>query len=105
MFFAHTILPFFDTFSQGMEYTDDIEDATESSPLEEAIEYCNSEQMGAWLGTDGAMTWVRNFLVRSLKNDGAQEDQNMSLSDLDWQRKLEKVREKDANDKKSADFQ
>ena len=103
--FCAYYIAFFDTFSQGMEYTDDIEDATESSPLEEAIEYCNSEQMGAWLGTDGAMTWVRNFLVRSLKNDEAQGEQNMSLSDLDWQRKLEIVREKDANDRKSADFQ
>merc|ERR1712161_41015 len=67
--FCAYYIAFFDSFNKVMEYTEDIENADESSPLEEAIEYCNSEQMGAWLGTNGATDWVRNFLVRNLNSD------------------------------------
>ena len=91
--FCAYYLAFFDTFNKVMEYTDEIEDANESSPLEEAIEYCNSEQMGAWLGTEGAVDWVRNFILRNLNSGSNSEGENLSVSDLDWRKPLSKIRE------------
>jgi len=91
--FCAYYIAFFDTFNKVMEYTEEIEDANESSPLEEAIEYCNSEQMGAWLGTDGATDWVRKFLIRTLNSDSKSEGENLSVSDLDWRRALSKTLE------------
>jgi hypothetical protein len=86
--FCAYYLAFFDVFSQVMEYTEDIEDADESSPLEEAIEYCNSEQLGAWKGTDGALDWMKNVLLRSLKGDSVGGDEKLTVSDLDWRSRL-----------------
>ena len=90
--FCAYYLAFFDTFHDGMEYTDDIEDANEGSPLEEAIEYCNSEQVGAWHGTEGASEWIRDSLLRALHSrDG--ENSALSPSDLEWRKKLAAARE------------
>jgi hypothetical protein len=91
--FCAYYLAFFDTFNKVIEYADEIEDANESSPLEEAIEYCNSEQMGAWLGTEGAVDWVRNFIVRNLNSASNSEGEDISVSDLDWRKPLSKIRE------------
>ena len=97
--FCALYLSFFDNFNETMEYTDDIEDADDDSPLEQAIEYCNSEQVGAWKGTDGAMDWVRSFVVRVLNNESAQKQYNLSASDLDWKEALLKTQKIDvAND-------
>ena len=49
-------IAFHDTFDNVMEFTNDIEDG--ETLLEEAIEYCSSEQMGSWIGTDGAIQWI-----------------------------------------------
>ena len=87
-------LAFFDDFDRVMEYTEDIEDADDASPLEQAIEYCNSEQLGAWKGTDGAIDWVRNFIVRNLNNISTSKEQKLSASDLDWREALSKIRMK-----------
>merc|ERR1712238_604928 len=91
--FCAYYIAFFDSFNKVMEYTEDIENADESSPLEEAIEYCNSEQMGAWLGTNGATDWVRNFLVRNLNSDSNSERENLPVSDLNWRKALCKTQE------------
>mmetsp|Transcript_13402 Transcript_13402/g.28096 ORF Transcript_13402/g.28096 Transcript_13402/m.28096 type:complete len:441 (+) Transcript_13402:254-1576(+) len=91
--FCAYYLAFFDDFYKVVEYADEIEDADESSPLEEAIEYCNSEQLGAWKGTDGAMDWVRNFLVRLLNDESTHGQYNLSASDLDWRKALSNTRE------------
>jgi len=85
-------LAFFDDFNEVMEYTEDIEDAPDASPLEQAIEYCNSEQLGAWKGTDGALDWVRNFIVHNLNNKSKPKEQKLSTSDLDWREALSKIR-------------
>ena len=91
--FCAYYLAFFDNFSEVMDYVEEIEDANETSPLEEAIEYCNSEQLGAWKGTDGAMEWVRNFMVRILNKKSTFSEHNLSVSDLDWRKALLKTRE------------
>ena len=63
-------LGFHDVFESVMEYTDEIEEADEGT-LEEAIEYCNSEQWGAWIGTDGAVDWVRGVLLRATQGQSS----------------------------------
>lgn len=95
--FCAYYLAFFDNFNEVMDYTDEIEDVGDDSPLEQAIEYCNSEQLGAWKGTDGALDWVRSFVVGVLNN--TTKLQNLSASDLDWREALSKTRETNgAND-------
>ena len=89
--FCAYYLGFFDTFSEVMDYVDEIEDADEEQPLEEAIEYCNSEQMGAWQGTDGAMEWVRDFVLSGLHSHSV-SDEKLSSSDLEWRDKLSEIR-------------
>jgi len=37
--------------------------------LEEAMEYCGSEQIGHWMGTEGCIEWVRGFLTRLRQGD------------------------------------
>ena len=90
--FCALYLAFFDDFSGIMEYTDEIEDADDDSQLEQAIEYCNSEQVGAWKGTEGATDWVRKFLVRVLTSESAQKEHNLSAEDLDWRGALSTTR-------------
>lgn len=107
--FCAYYLAFFDNFTEVMDYTEDIEDADDDSPLEQAIEYCNSEQVGAWKGTEGAMDWVKNFVVRVLSNESTSKEQNLTVSDLDWREALSKTRktnganDDDMDDKKSSD--
>jgi tetratricopeptide (TPR) repeat protein len=107
--FCAYYLAFFDNFTEVMDYTEDIEDADDDSPLEQAIEYCNSEQVGAWKGTEGAMDWVKNFIVGVLSNESTSKEQNVTVSDLDWREALSKTRktnssnDDDMDDKKSCD--
>mmetsp|Transcript_8815 Transcript_8815/g.18921 ORF Transcript_8815/g.18921 Transcript_8815/m.18921 type:complete len:561 (+) Transcript_8815:135-1817(+) len=58
-------IAFHGTFERVMEYGDELEDE-DSGSLQEAIEYCHSEQMGSWLGTDGAVKWIRSVVLRLL---------------------------------------
>lgn len=98
--FCAYYLAFSDTFKNIMEYTDDIEDAHEGQSLEEAIEYCCSEQFGAWKGTEGALEWVRDFVLRAINgNPGA--GGKLSPNDLDWRDKLKDYLQSNA---KSEDF-
>jgi len=79
-------LAFHDTFQSVFEYTEDIEDAHERT-LEEAIEYCSSEQMGAWLGTEGALEWIKNNLLDILQN-GKSKYGFINRTHLDWNHSL-----------------
>jgi tetratricopeptide (TPR) repeat protein len=102
--FCAYYLAFFDLFRGVMEHTDEIEDADESSPLEEAIEYCNSEQLGAWKGTEGAMEWIQQ-VMKNVLNGGSirKNDDELTAMDLDWRGPLAKVQEihsQNADDKK-----
>lgn len=56
-------LAFYDTFTTTMEYTQEMIEDAEAGTLEEAIEYCSSEQMNLWIKTEGAMEWVRTRLL------------------------------------------
>ena len=38
----------------------------EPGSLLEAIEYCHSEQLGSWLGTEGATDWLQRVVLRLL---------------------------------------
>jgi septum formation inhibitor MinC len=78
---------FHETFEQIMEYTEDVEDA-EDGTLEQAIEYCNSEQMGSWVGTEGAIEWVQSVIVRVLNSETIS---GLSFSDLAWEDKLDEM--------------
>ncbi|VEU33561.1 unnamed protein product [Pseudo-nitzschia multistriata] len=91
--FCAYYIAFFDDFYQVMEYVDEIEDAHESSPLEEAIEYCNSEQLGAWKGTEGAMEWAKRFLLRLVNDESTHGRYGISASDLDWRKAISDTRE------------
>eukprot|EP00978_Attheya_sp_CCMP212_P029119 scaffold102442_cov54-Attheya_sp.AAC.3 len=79
------------TFESVMEYTDEIEDSDEGT-LEEAIEYCSSEQMGTWLGTEGAIEWLRRNVLRAL-NTNDSKPSSISKADLDWSTKLAVIEE------------
>jgi hypothetical protein len=103
--FCAYYLSFYDTFQEVMDYTDDIEDAHEGKPLEEAIEYCCSEQMGAWQGTEGAVEWVRDVMLRAIHGDPVAGG-TLSPSNLEWRAKLSQIKnEHQANlsDTKEAD--
>jgi hypothetical protein len=86
-------IAFHETFHQVMEYTDEVEDA-EDGTLEQAIEYCNSEEMGNWLGTEGAVEWVQDIILRTLYSEGRAEDdddeesESLQKEDLEWEQKL-----------------
>jgi hypothetical protein len=95
-------MAFHEHFTSIMEYTDEIEDAPEGT-LEEAIEYCCSEQMSLWSDTDGAIPWIRSFLGRVLFGGGGEAstiDEALSLrrSDLDWNAKLLQLEAEQHND-------
>ncbi|KAL3906402.1 MAG: hypothetical protein SGILL_009285 [Bacillariaceae sp.] len=100
--FCAYYLAFFDTFTQAMEHVEEIEDADDTEPLEQAIEYCNSEQMGAWKGTDGALEWIRSVILRLLEGDkiGDGSDDEVTASHLDWRSRLQRVRDGDVAMKK-----
>jgi hypothetical protein len=88
--FCAYYLAFWKTFDEAMDYTDDIEDAHEGSPLEEAIEYANSEQgYGAWQGTDGALDWIRDVIIRGLnETSSGVASGDLKSDDLEWRSKL-----------------
>jgi len=71
-------------------YTDEVEAA--ENPLEEAIEYCDSEQMGMWLGTDEALEWLKRTLLRALHGEKVAGGA-LSAVDLEWAPKLLEVEE------------
>jgi tetratricopeptide (TPR) repeat protein len=84
-------IAFHDFFESVMEYTDEIEEADEGT-LEEAIEYCNSEQWGAWIGTDGAVEWVLEVLLGATQGrQPGSEGGTLQPSDLEWKERLREI--------------
>ncbi|GFH52657.1 hypothetical protein CTEN210_09133 [Chaetoceros tenuissimus] len=71
------MLAFHETFHQVMEYTEDVEDAPDAS-LEQAIEYCNSDAMGDWAGTDGALEWIKEVILNALNSNGTKTGEDNS---------------------------
>jgi hypothetical protein len=67
-------LAFYDTFTTTMEYTQDVIEDAEPGTLEEAIEYCSSEQMNLWIKTEGAMEWIRSRLLYERKTSSKLHD-------------------------------
>ena len=89
--FCAYYLAFWESFQHAMDYTEEIEDADEDRPLEEAIEYCNSEQgYGAWEGTEGALDWIRSLILSTLKGN---PQGDLSVKDLEWKDKLKLIKE------------
>jgi predicted RNase H-like HicB family nuclease len=89
--FCAYYLAYFKTFESVMEYTEDIEDAHEQT-LEEAIEYCCSEQHGAWLGTEGAIEWLQRLILSAL-NGRHVAGGALGSSDMEWQDRLVQLEE------------
>lgn len=85
--FCAYYLAFLDSFTSVMEYTDEIEDADEQT-LEEAIEYCCSEQCAAWMETEGSIEWLRNVVLRVLNGE---QVAGLSRADLDWEDRLNEL--------------
>jgi len=99
-------IAYHETFSKVFEYVEDVEDAEDGS-LEQAIEYCNSEQVGSWIGIEGVIDWLRFMIVQALNlddqlvdsdtsssstsstNDGKGQEQKLIRQDLEWGNKLE----------------
>ena len=89
--FCAYYLAFWSSFEGILEHAEEIEDASEDSPLEEAIEYCNNEQgYGAWQGTEGALDWIKDVIVSTLKGTCAF---GLSRDDLAWKEKLAVIKE------------
>jgi hypothetical protein len=82
-------LAFGDSFDSAIEYAEEIEDATDEEPLEEAIEYCNSEQRQAWEDADGLQKWVRTSVLAVIK--GKKEKCGLTPADLDWETPLQRM--------------
>jgi hypothetical protein len=75
-------------FDSCLEYVQEIQDATDEEALEEAIEYCNSEQRTVWETADGAKEWIQTMVLNGLK----QTDQSvLSKEDVDWRGKLKNL--------------
>ena len=72
-------------------FIDNAKRKTTQAFLEEAIEYCNSEQMGAWMGTEGAVDWVRDVVLRGLHAHPV-ADGELSTSDLQWKDKIDNIK-------------
>lgn len=87
--FSAYYLAFSETFDAVMEYTDDIEHADEQT-LEEAIEYCCSEQRSAWLETEGSIEWLRQVILRTM-HGGNVAGGELTKSDLEWEERLEQL--------------
>lgn len=83
-------LAFGETFDSVMEYAQEIEDATDQEPLEEAIEYCNSEMRQAWEDEEGATAWLQQKLFTALASDKKAED-SLSAANVDWQTPLQRM--------------
>ena len=82
-------LSFGDTFDDAIEYAEEIEDATDEEPLEEAIEYCNSEQRQAWEDAEGLQEWTQTFILAVLK--GKRDNCGLTPADLDWETPLQRI--------------
>eukprot|EP00980_Cylindrotheca_fusiformis_P017841 scaffold5653_cov147-Cylindrotheca_fusiformis.AAC.3 len=90
--FCAYYLAFFDMFQGVMDYVDEVEDAHGESALEEAIEYCNSEQIGAWQGTEGACEWLKALVLNAV-HSGPVANGELSSSDLEWRQKLDRIKQ------------
>lgn len=86
--FCAYYLAFADTFHQHMEYVDEIQDIQNYGSLEEAIEYCCSEQMGMWMGTSGALEWIQQTILRIIHQQPLAGDIVVDTSIVDWKSKL-----------------
>lgn len=87
--FCAYYIAFHDKFSNVMEFTDEVEDA-ENGTIEQAIEYCNSEQIGSWLGTEGAIQWIQTVLLRCIHGEEIAGGMFDTLQ-LDWDKKLTEI--------------
>lgn len=88
--FCAYYLAFWESFEGVMEHTEEIEDANEDYPLEEAIEYCNNEQgYGAWQGTEGAVDWIKHTILATL--NGVSEF-GLTKDDMVWRSKLADIK-------------
>ena len=87
--FCAYCIAFYDTFEKVMECTEDIEDAPDGS-LEQAIEYFSSEQLGSWVGTEGAIIWIRKTLVEALSRDSKQNSE-LNIHDIEWEQKINRI--------------
>jgi tetratricopeptide (TPR) repeat protein len=88
--FCAYYLAFYDTFNGVMEYTEDLaesEDEPQSS-LEEAIEYCSSEQVPMWLDSKANLT-LKNILVRAAQGNHSR----LKASELEWSDRLVRIEE------------
>ena len=97
--FCAYYLAFSETFDTVMEYTDDIEESHEES-LEEAIEYCCSEQRGAWTETEGSIEWLREAILRALHGGNVA---GLTKADLEWENRLDHLVEAQENDEDTDD--
>ncbi len=88
--FCAYYIAFHETFEKVMEYTNDVEDA-EDGTLEQAIEYCNSEQMGSWIGTEGAVEFVKSAIIEVLNSEPEKNVYHFDASDLQWEEKIAKI--------------
>ena len=89
-------IAFHATFERVMEYGDELEDE-EPGSLQESIEYTHSEQMGSWLGTEGAVEWMQGVVLRllnggrsAIKSDAADEARTQLQS---WEALLGRIEE------------
>ena len=89
-------IAFHATFERVMEYGDELEDE-EPGSLQESIEYTHSEQMGSWLGTEGAVEWMQGVVLRllnggrsAIKSDAADEARTQLQS---WEVLLGRIEE------------
>ena len=88
--FCAYYLAFWSSFEGVLEHAEEIEDASEDFPLEEAIEYCNNEQgYGAWQGTEGALDWIKQVIISTLNGTCAF---GLSRDDLAWKGKLATIK-------------
>ncbi len=86
--FCAYYISFHETFDKVMEYTEDVEDANDGT-LEQAVEYCNSEQMGSWIGTEGAIDWIRSKLNEGERKLSRTNENDLIQKDLNWEEVLE----------------
>jgi len=84
--FCAYYIAYHDTFSHVVELVEDIEDAEDGS-VEQAFEYCNSEQIIFWLETEGAIDWIHSFILRAIKLTSTSLGL-LSYKDVDWETKL-----------------
>lgn len=87
--FCAYYIAFHKTFDKVFEYTEDLEDE-ENGSLLQAIEYCNSEQLGNWDGTEGAVEWIRGVILQSLRSV-PKATVSRNKDDFDWSSRLDEA--------------